>query len=59
MESLRKNNLMNVAPESDYGKALEVIAKWQKDFKQVYESFKQIVREYGRTVKSLWVNLRK
>ena len=32
MESLRKNNLMNVAPESDYGKALEVIAKWQKDF---------------------------
>lgn len=30
MESLRKNNLMNVAPESDYGKALEVIAKAER-----------------------------
>lgn len=58
MESLRKNNLMNVAPESDYGKALEVIAKWQKDFKQVYESFKQIVREYGRTVEEFMGELK-
>lgn len=58
MESLRKNNLMNVAPESDYGKALQVIAKWQKDFKQVYESFKQIVREYGRTVEEFMGELK-
>lgn len=50
MESLRKNNLMDVAPESDYSKALQVISKWKEEFKQVYESFIQLLNEYNRTV---------
>ena len=50
---------MNVAPESDYGKALEVIAKWQKDFKQVYEALSRLLENMAELWKSLWVNLRK
>ena len=49
---------MNVAPESDYGKALEVIAKCRKTLNRFYESFKQIVREYGRTVEEFMGELK-
>lgn len=52
MTALKNNHLSNIAPESDYTKAIEVILKWKSDYKAVYESFKEILFNYEKDEKT-------
>ena len=53
MEALKKNDLMDIAPDSDYSKAVEVIENWKNKYKKVYKEFENILTGYETNVKEL------
>ena len=47
MEALKKNDLMDIAPDSDYSKAVEVIENWKNKYKKVYKEFENILTGFA------------
>lgn len=58
MEALKKNDLMDIAPDSDYSKAVEVIENWKNKYKKVYKEFENILIGYETNVKELEKSLK-
>ena len=58
MEALKKNDLMDIAPDSDYSKAVEVIENWKNKYKKVYKEFENILTGYETNVKELEKSLK-
>ena len=58
MEALKKNDLIDIAPDSDYSKAVEVIENWKNKYKKVYKEFENILTGYETNVKELEKSLK-
>lgn len=58
MEALKKNDLMDIAPDSDYSKAVEVIENWKNKYKKVYKEFENILTGYETNIKDLLKSLK-
>lgn len=46
-EALNREGLRDLTPESAYGKALEMIQLWQKNYPGAYDNFIKCIREIG------------
>lgn len=50
--ALKNNSLSDIAPESDFTKAVEVILKWKSDYNAVYDNFIEILSDYEKDEKT-------
>lgn len=52
-EALKRKQLSELIPDSNYSEAVKIIEKWKTDYPEVYERFGQLLQEHKLTVKDL------
>lgn len=52
-EALKRKNLTELVPRSNYSEAVKIIEKWQKEYPAVYEALEQLVQAEKQTVEDL------
>lgn len=52
-EALKRKNLTELVPRSNYSEAVKIIEKWQKEYPAVYEALEQLVQVEKQTVADL------
>jgi energy-coupling factor transporter ATP-binding protein EcfA2 len=59
VDSLKRNNLMDIAPDSYYGKAVETIDTWKKDYPDTFEKLKELLKKDSISVSEFEMELSK
>ena len=59
VESLKRNNLMDIAPDSYYGKAVETIDTWKKDYPDTFDKLKELLKKDSISVSEFEMELSK
>lgn len=52
-EALKRKNLTELIPDSNYSEAVKIIEKWNTDYPEVYEKLEQLLQEHKITVRDL------
>lgn len=57
-EALKRKQLSELIPDSNYSEAVKIIEKWKTDYPEVYERFGQLLQEHKLTVEDLQKKLK-
>ncbi len=52
-DALKRNNLLDVAPETYFSIAIERLDDWEKNYPDTYKKFKKEAKSYNRTIEEI------